>query len=414
MVRRRLAGPLHYCRGSVPGRCQSRIAAAGLIFAVLALGQAQKSPLLVVPNGDSKQWQPLADQLKWQLATPAVTNLATDPGLQEFEKSLGGVLRGESVDATRVYLVGTAGEAPAVFYLASRWPEPWAAAVALGGTPRPAIDSNRLFGINTKLVPVLWVTGKNADAPALVERLKAAEYNVEAREAATPQEIFTWLAGHHAGAVPMQADCETDSAALARCYWIEMTKFDPAERNDVLTSTRVKAGSGATLDLGGFGYDAQAAGPGIVVSWLPEHYSGALKLHDRIVSIGGKALGGPREYVDLMDHTVEEKPVAVMVERGKDRVRVETRIVLPKRAGAITARVQGNYSTELKQVQILSRAVAEMKITLPDDWAPAAINWNGSDVAKAESGGCWLLQEQKELLSAKKCPSQQVDKGGPP
>ncbi len=377
-----------------------------LTFAALSFGQTLKSPLLVVPNGDSKQWQPLADQLKWQLATPSVTNLATDPGMQEFEKSLTGVLHGEFVDASRVYLVGTAGEAPAIFYLASRWPEPWAAAVALGGTPRPAIDSNRLFGVNTRLVPVLWVTGKNAEAAALVERLKAAEYNVEARASATPQEIFTWLAGHHAEAVPMQVDCETDSATLAHCYWIRMTKFDPAERNDVLTSTRAKAGSGATLDLGGFGYDPQAAGPGIVVSFLPEHYPGPLKLHDRIVSIGGKALGGPGEYVDLMDHTVEERPVAIMVERGKDRVRMETRIVLPKRAGAITARVQGNYSTELKQVQILSRAVAEMRITLPDYWTPAAINWNGSDVAKAETGGCWLLQEQKELLSAKKCPAE--------
>ena len=314
-----------------------------------------------------------------------------------------GAIHGDAVDPARVYLLGTAPEAAAIFYLASRWPEPWAAAVALGGTPRPAIDTNRLFGINTRLVPVLWITGKNAEAAVLLEKLKSAEFNVEARESATPQEIFSWLAGRHSDAIPAEVDCETDSPGMGRCYWIEMTKFDPAERNDVLTPTRVRAGSGAALDLGGFGYDAQAAGPGVLVSWLPEKYSGPLKLHDRILSIGGKPLADAHDYADLMDHTVEEKPVAVLVERGKDRIRVETRIVLPKRAGATTARVQGHYLVDLKQVQILSRAVTEMKITITPDWGPVSINWNGSDVAKAEIPGCWILDEDKELLSAKRC-----------
>jgi hypothetical protein len=117
-----------------------------------------KSPLLVVPNGDPKQWQPLAQELGWQLATPAISNITADKGMHDFESAVKTAIQNEAVDSTRVYLAGPAAEVPVVFYIASRWPDPWAAAVALGGTPRPAIDTNRLFGINTRLVPVLWIS----------------------------------------------------------------------------------------------------------------------------------------------------------------------------------------------------------------------------------------------------------------
>jgi hypothetical protein len=362
-----------------------------------------KSPLLVVPNGDPEQWQQAAQALGWQLALPAVSNIGADKGMQDFQAAVKSAITSAAVDPARVYLVGPAADVPAIFYIASRWPEPWAAAAVLGGTPRPAIDSNRLFGINTRLAPVLWIMGKNNEAAPLAEKLKAAEYNLEVREAATPQEIFGWLAAHHREDVPAEVDCETDSPPFGRCYWIEMTKFDASERNDVLTSTRVQAGAGASLDLGGFGFNTQAEGPGVVVTWLPEHYSGPLKLNDRIVSIAGKKLRDARDYVDQMDHTTEEKPVAVMVERGKDHIRLETRIVLPKRQPSVTARVQGQRLVDLKQVQIVSRAVTEMRVTLPADWLPALINWNGTEVVTADAPGCWLLQVQKELMSGKKC-----------
>jgi hypothetical protein len=59
----------------------------------------------------------------------------------------------------------------------------------------------------------------------------------------------------------------------------------------VLVSTRVQpVGSGASLDVGGFGYDRTAPGPGALVTWLPPNYQGPLKLNDRIVSVGGKAI----------------------------------------------------------------------------------------------------------------------------
>jgi len=364
-----------------------------------------KSPLLVVPNGDPKQWQPVAQSLNWQLDLPTVSNLSTDKGMQDFQAAVKTAIANTAVDPAQVYLVGPAADVPAVFYIASRWPEPWAAAVALGGTPRPAIDSSRLFGINTRLVPVLWITGKNNDAAPLAEKLKAAQYNLELRESATPQEIFGWLASHKSEDHPAEVDCETDSPAFARCYWIEMTKFDASERNDVLTSTRVQPGAGGSLDLGGFGFSPQAEGPGVLVTWLPEHYSGPLKLNDRIVSIAGKKIADAREYVDQMDHVTEEKPVAVMVDRGKDHIRLETRIVLPHRQPGVTARVQGQRLLDLKQVQIVSRSVTEMRVTLPEDWVPAVINWNGTEVVKADTPGCWLLQVQKELMSGRKCPA---------
>jgi hypothetical protein len=104
-----------------------------------------------------------------------------------------------------------------------------------------------------------------------------------------------------------------------------------------------------------------------------------------------------------MDQATEEKPVAILVERGKARVRVETRIVLPRRQATTTARIQGQRLLELKEIQIVSRAVAQMRLTLPAEWLPATINWNGSEVVKADTPGCWMLVEQKELLSGKKC-----------
>ena len=53
---------------------------------------------------------------------------------------------------------------------------------------------------------------------------------------------------------PAEIDCETNSPVFAHCYWIQMMKFDPRERNDVLPSTKLAGANGASLDLGGFGY----------------------------------------------------------------------------------------------------------------------------------------------------------------
>jgi len=216
--------------------------------------------------------------------------------------------------------------------------------------------------------------------------------------------VFEWLAKHQRPLFPSTVDCETGNPALARCYWVEMTKFDPKKRNDVLKSTRVVAGSGASLAIGPFGYDPLAEGPGALVGWLPPNYQGPLKLDDRIVSLAGKEVRDGREYAKSIDEITEDKPVAVLVQRGKQRVRLETKIVLPKREEVITARVQGRYLPDQKEVFLISRAVTQMRVHIPADWAPVSLSWNGLDLVKAESAGCWVLSMEKDPPEASKCP----------
>jgi hypothetical protein len=279
----------------------------------------------------------------------------------------------------------------------------WAAGIALGGSPKPAADSNRLFTANFTNAPVLWIGG--SDGQAFAEKLKSAGLNLEWRSAngVTNAAVFEWLAAHQRDEFPLSIDCETNSPAFARCYWIQMTKFDSNERNDVLPSTRVAGGSGAMLDLGAFGYNAGDPGPGVLVSHLPEKYSGPLRMGDRIAELDGKPIQNPRQYAETMDKMVEEKPVVALVERGKERIRVETRIILPKRDSAVTARVQAQYLPADKEIQIVSRTVTEMRVTVPPPWTPATLYWNGLSLENLKSPGCYSLTVEKELLRAAPC-----------
>jgi hypothetical protein len=236
------------------------------------------------------------------------------------------------------------------------------------------------------------------------QKLSAVEYNFETRPEASVEQVFEWLAKHRRALFPLTVDCETGNPAFARCYWIEMTKFDPKKRNDVLKSSRVMPGSGASLAIGPFGFDPLADGPGALVAWLPDHYQGPLKLNDRIVSVAGKELSNGREYTQALDEIKEEKPVAILVQRGKDRVRLETRILLPKREEVITARIQGRYLPDQKELLIISRAVTQLRVRIPAEWAPVNVSWNGLDVVKAESAGCWTLSIEKDPPEAAKCP----------
>ncbi len=70
-----------------------------------------------------------------------------------------------------------------------------------------------------------------------------------------------------------------------------MTKFDAAERNDVLDSTRIGGGNGAALDLGAFGFKVDEPGPGVLVTSLPEKYPGPLKMGDRSGGAGWQTAG---------------------------------------------------------------------------------------------------------------------------
>jgi hypothetical protein len=291
-----------------------------------------------------------------------------------------------------------------VFYAPSQMPDLWAAGAALGGSPKAALDTNRIFTSNFALVPVLWISGD--DAKPMVEKLTAAKINLEwqpASSGANASALFQWLAQHKREAFPLSIDCETNSPTFARCYWIQPTKFDANERNDVLPSTRIPGGTGAALDLGGFTFKKDDPGPGVLVTSLPEKYSGPLKSGDRLIALDGKPLADARQYLELMEKVSDEKPAVVTVQRGKERIRVETRIVLPRRETGVTSRVAAQYLPADREIQIVSRTITEMRVTVPPEWVPATLLWNGLTLENLKEAGCWSLSVEKELLRAEKC-----------
>ncbi len=291
-----------------------------------------------------------------------------------------------------------------MIYAISRVPDLWAAGAALGGSPKAAIDTNRIFTANFSNGPLLWISGD--ESKPLVEKLTAAKLNLEwqpASAGANAAALIQWLGRHKRDALPLAIDCETNSPVFSRCYWIQPAKFDANERNDVLPSTRIPAGSGAALDLGSFTFKPDDPGPGVLVASLPEKYSGPLKAGDRLIALDGKPLPGAPQYLELMEKATEDRTAVVTVQRGKERIRVETRIVLPRREAGVTSRVEAQYLAAEKEIQIVSRTITEMRITVPAEWVPATLLWNGLSLENVKEAGCWVLSVQKELLRAEKC-----------
>jgi hypothetical protein len=386
--------------------------AGGELRYLYAPAAATGAPLLVVLPGVAdgpsvrklfEQWQPLAASRGWSCVIPFVDGVS-DPAVKVVDLILTDARkRIPGVDETRVYLAAGGAGVAELFYMLSRAPDLWTAALAIQGSPGAAINSYRLFGANTQETPLLWVAPA-ADVDVYRAKLSAAEFNFEARPEAKTGEALDWLAGHRRAPFPATVDCETGNPSLARCYWIEMTRFDPKRRNDVLKSTRVLPGSGASLALGPFGYDGAAPGPGALVAWLPANYQGPLKLDDRIVSVDGKEMRDGRDYARQMDEIKDDKSVAVLVQRGKERLRLETKIVLPKREELVTARVQGRYMAEQKELLIISRAVTQMRVRIPAEWTPVSVSWNGLDLLKADAAGCWVLTIEKDPPEVARCP----------
>jgi len=355
-----------------------------LLLLALSLCGSQPAPLLVVLDAaDPKPWEALAASRGWRFQ--AVSVPSDDSGMTVLEARL----KDWAPGAGQIYLVGLGQGTAAVFYAVSRLPDRFAAAAAVEGSPRAAVASNRLFGANTRLVPLLWLTGGEGQEP-LLRKLKAAGFNLETRPAAgaDARVLLDWLASHRRDEFPASVDCETGSPAFPRCYWLEIKTFDPKARNDVLGSTRVHPGSGAFLDLGGFGFNLAAPGPGVQVAWLPPGYQGPLRLNDRIVSLRGKPIRDAREYAALMDQMQDEQPAAVMVLRNGKRRRIETRIRLPRREETFTARVQGAWFPKAREIQIVSRGVSQLNVTVPSDWAPVSLNWNGIRLGEAAAADC--------------------------
>jgi predicted esterase len=386
--------------------CGSLAAQTPSVLPVPADTPSKNPAIALIDATDAREWQTWAKGIGWSVIAPAATSGAIDVRVQALASAVQDAIQKGGVDPGRIYLAGRGEAAAGVFYTISRVPDLWAAAVALGGSPQPAIDTDRIFAANFKNVPVLWVSS-GANDEGVAGQLKSAGLNVEWRPASATANavILDWLSKRHRDDFPADIDCETNAPSFARCYWIQMDKFDVNERNDVLPSTQLKAGSRASLDLGGFGYKPDDLGPGVLVSFLPEKYSGPLKLGDRIVALDGRPLDNARQFAESMAKAVEERPVVAAVQRGKERIRLETRIVLPRRDPVITARVQAQYLPAEKEIQIVSRTIKQMRVTVPPHWAEGAkLFWNGLPLNKIEAAGCWVLTIDKELLHSAKCP----------
>jgi dienelactone hydrolase len=385
--------------------------ACGTISALFSEAAAQavpgKAPVIaLLDSADLPQWQTWTKDPGWQvIAVAAEPNATIDTRIQALEKAVLASIQNGAADSSRVYLAGRGEAAATVFYTISRLPDLWAAGVAIGGSPEPAIDSGRFYTANFGNMPVLWV-GAGPDDRTTADRLRELGLALEFRpaESITAGSILQWLAQHTRAEYPNAIDCETNSPAFGRCYWIQMTKFDAAERNDVLASTLVRPVLSAALDLGGFGFKKDAPGPGVLVSYLPPKYSGPLKMGDRIVSLDGREIPDPTRYIDFMARITEGREAVAMVQRGKEHIRLETRIILPKPAQAATARVQAKYLPEENDIQIVSRAVTEMRVEIPAPWLPAVLNWNGVPLEKIDAAGCRLLTIEKEIEKASRCP----------
>ena len=236
-------------------------------------------------------------------------------------------------------------------------------------------------------------------------RLNTAGINLAWRSSAdfTNQAVIDWLSSQVRAEFPLKLDCETNSPTFASCYWVQLTQFDGAERNDVLPMTLIPGDLGANLDLGGFGYRSDDAGPGVGVAFIPDKYDGPLKVGDRLVSLDGKPLENAKHLMSMLAKVEESRNAVVMVQRAKDKIRIETRILVPRRDPVVTARVSAQYSPESHEITVISRSVTEMKLTLPADWAPAALVWNGLSLDALKTAGCYALKIDKELLHAGPC-----------
>ena len=362
-----------------------------------------KTPAVaLLDSDDSQNWK---REPGWQVIDPGgAPGADIDSRVRALATAVENAIRSGAVDPARVYIAGRGNSVAAVFYAISRVPDLWAAGAVLGGSPKAAIDTNHIFAANFTLVPVLWISGP--DSKPMAEKLSAAGLNLEwqpGSDGANELTLLHWLGQHKREAFPLSIDCETSSPAFSRCYWIQPTKFDANERNDVLASTRIPGAGGAALELGAFSFQPDDPGPGVPVT-LAEKYSGPLKRGDRLVAIDGRPLANPRQYLEMMQKVTEESPAVVTVQRGKERIRVETRITLPRREIGVSARVQAQYLPAEKEIQIISRTITEMRVTVAPEWVPATLLWNGLTLENLQEAGCWALSVRKELLRAEKCP----------
>jgi len=385
--------------------CATSILASGLGGAQPAEPQKTAPVIALLNTADTAQWQALTAGTGWHvIAAPDDPDAHSDKRVQALALQVEQAVKAGTADPSRVYVAGRGEAAALVFYAIARMPDRWTAGIALGGSAKSAIDSNRIFAANFTNTPVLWA-GTGASDEDFAVRLKDAGMNIEWRSAngLTNGAILGWLAAHVRAEFPLAVDCETNSPTFASCYWVQPTKFDAAERNDVLPMTLVPGDTGSALDLGGFGYRADDPGPGVGVAFVPEKYTGPLKVGDRLAALDGKPIENARQLMQIMEKADATRNAVVMVRRGKDRIRIETRIVVPRREAVLTARVKAEYLPGARQIVLISRSVTEMRVTIPPEWIPADLVWNGLTLENMKNAGCYALKLEKELLHAAPC-----------
>jgi hypothetical protein len=324
---------------------------------LLALALA---PLLVTLDSWDG-WKSMAAERGWQWVAYE-KNACNDGALKEIETLIG---QRSGVDRTRLYLAGRGETSACVFYNASRTLDLWAAALAIEGDAREAIETNRLFASNLSMTPILWVAHPDPARRTLP--------GVTIREQATAAEAAEFLAARQRDPWPPKIDFETGSPKFLRCAWLGITKVDVTRRNDALPGSRVPPGSGARLE------------------------PGPIKPGDRILAIAGK------DPTQFLDEVRQERSVAVTVQRGKEKLRLETRVVIPVREEALTVRVQAEVQPETKEIVVITRGIVQLKLNLPPQWAPAVVNWNGPSEAKLEMPGCHLLTSSTGAVSVEPC-----------
>ncbi len=380
----------------------------------------EPAPLLLFLHGEEqasretmemyfRQWQGVVSARGWHLVLPWTEGrfaFHSDEGMRAVRAVVEDFRRQHPVDARRVYLAGHGDGSPGVFTAISRLPDAWAAALAIGGDANRAIETNRLYAGNAAHTPLLWLYEENR-APVLKSAIRRMQFaglkgRFEAASEFGAEQAVEWLRQHSSAALPTSVDFETGSLDFRRAHWLEVAEFDFTQRNDVLATTRVDPGTGAFLRLGGFGYDPEGKGPGVPVKWLPQNYKGPLKLEDCIVSIAGKMVQDADHYAEIMEAQRESRDVGIILRRNDKNMRIETRIVIPKRDESDTARVLAEYLADPGELLVVTRGVKSLILQVPDAWVPLKISWNGTDLESATISGCWLLDSQPpEAISPK-------------
>jgi predicted esterase len=178
--------------------CAISTLAGGLAVAQPAEPPA-KAPVIALFNaGDKPQWETLTAGTGWRvIAAPDDADANIDKRVQALSLQVEEAVKAGTADPSRVYLAGRGDTAYMVFYAISRVPDRWAAGIALGGSAKMAIDTNRIFTANFGNTPVLWASTGTSDGDLAIQ-LKDDGMNIEWRTAngLTNREVLEWLASH--------------------------------------------------------------------------------------------------------------------------------------------------------------------------------------------------------------------------